>query len=123
MTSLEDYGFADWGGTDYIGSVWQGHEIDPVVVSEAIDWLGSTGRAQNAAGKPFFLTVTMINPHDIMDYNNADFGEKTPKPSLHMGGKPNSEVYDTTYSAPIPATWSFDLTAADVDRICDVILK
>ena len=34
LTSLEHYGFSDWGGTDYIGSLWQGHEKDPVIVSE-----------------------------------------------------------------------------------------
>ncbi len=110
LDTLEGYGFADWGGTDYIGSVWQGHEKDPVVVAEAIDWLGSTGKAQNAAGKPFFLAVTMINPHDIMDYDTTGYES----PTLHMGGKPNSAVYDTTYSEPIPSTWSFDLSAADV---------
>ena len=112
LDTLEGYGFADWGGTDYIGSLWQGHEKDPVVVSEAMEWLGGKGKKLNADGTPFFLAVTMINPHDIMDYNITDFQS----PTLHMGGKPDSPVYDTTYSEPVPSTWDFDLTAADVPQ-------
>ncbi|MBQ9565749.1 MAG: sulfatase-like hydrolase/transferase [Synergistaceae bacterium] len=110
LDTLEGYGFADWGGTDYIGSVWQGHEKDPIVVSEAMDWLGGKGKALNAAGTPFFLAVTMINPHDIMDYDITGYQS----PTLHLGGKPDSPVYDATYSEPVPSTWNFDLNAADV---------
>ncbi|MBQ6737396.1 MAG: sulfatase-like hydrolase/transferase [Synergistaceae bacterium] len=112
ITDLTDYGFRDWGGTDYIGSVWQGHEKDPVVVSEAVEWLGDKGKNLNSEGKPFFLLLTMINPHDIMDYDIT--GYKSPK--LHLGGRPSDSIYDVSYDVPVPSTYNFDLTADDVPQ-------
>lgn len=110
VTSLEDYGFSDWGGTDYIGALRQGNEIDPLIVEEAVEWLGNKGKNLNAEGKPFFLLVTMINPHDIMDYDIT--GYQAPK--LHLGGAPDSEIYKTRYDTPIPLTYSFDLTDSEL---------
>lgn len=106
LTSLDNYGFRDWGGTDYIGSVWQGHQKDPVIVSEATEWLGTRGKNLNAEGKPFFLMLTMINPHDIMDYDTTGYES----PTLHLGGKPSNDVYSKTYSELVPSTWNFDLS-------------
>ena len=110
VTSLEDYGFSDWGGTDYIGALRQGNEIDPLIVEEVVEWLGNKGKNLNAEGKPFFLLVTMINPHDIMDYDIT--GYQAPK--LHLGGAPDSEIYKTRYDTPIPLTYSFDLTDSEL---------
>ena len=110
LTSLDHYGFRDWGGTDYIGSVWQGHEKDPVIVSEAREWLGTKGRQINSQGKPFFLMLTMINPHDIMDYDITGYES----PTLHLGGKPDSGVYATTYDYPLPSSWNFNINAENL---------
>lgn len=110
LTSLDHYGFSDWGGTDYIGSVWQGHEKYPVIASEAVEWLSTKGRQINFEGQPFFLMLTMINPHDIMDYDITGYKS----PTLHLGGKPDSEIYSRTYDLPVPTTYSFDLTAEDL---------
>nr|MCR4818737.1 sulfatase-like hydrolase/transferase [Fretibacterium sp.] len=107
LDTLEGYGFADWGGEDYIGKAQEGYNMDPEIVRQAIEWLGSTGKAQNAAGKPFFLAVTLINPHDIMGYTSTNYQSPT---GLQMAGKPNSPVYSTTYSEPIPPTWNQDTT-------------
>ena len=110
LTDLEAYGFSDWNGTDYIGALHQGNEIDPLITSEAIEWLGSKGKELNSDGKAFFLVVTMINPHDIMDYDITDYKS----PTLHLGGKPDDAVYDVSYNVPVPSTYNFDLTAGDV---------
>ena len=64
----------------------------------------------NTEGKPFFLLVTMINPHDIMDYDIT--GYQAPK--LHLGGAPDSEIYKTRYDTPIPLTYSLDLTDSEL---------
>lgn len=32
LISLEDYGFSDCGGADYIGALRQGNEIEPLIV-------------------------------------------------------------------------------------------
>lgn len=110
LISLEDYGFSDWGGTDYIGALRQGNEIDPLIVEEAVEWLGNKGKNLNAEGKPFFLLITMINLHDIMDYDIT--GYQAPK--LHPGGAPDSETYKTRYDTPIPLTYSFALTDSEL---------
>lgn len=110
LTSLDHYGFSDWGGTDYIGSVWQGHEKDPVIVSEAQEWLSTQGKQLNSENKPFFLMLTMINPHDIMDYDITGYES----PTLHLGGKPSDDVYDRRYSFPVASTWSFDINAENL---------
>lgn len=107
LKDLYAYGFSDWGGTDYIGSLWQGHQKDPVIISEASEWLSTKGRELNAESKPFFLLLTVINPHDIMDYDITGYES----PTLHLGGKPDDEIYNKSYNVPVSPSYSFDLTA------------
>lgn len=110
ITNLEGYGFSDWKGTDYIGTLYEGLNADPVVSSQAVDWLSGTGKALNEQGQSFFLAVNMVNPHDIMNYDNSGYQSNL----LALGGKPDSPVYDTTYADPAPSSWDFDLSGADV---------
>lgn len=110
LTDLESYGYADWGGTDYIGSVKEGNETDPVIVSEALDWLGGTGKQLNDEGTPFFLNINMVNPHDIMNYDITGYQS----PFMQLSGKPDGALYEKTYDTPVPASWNFDFSAADV---------
>ena len=110
LTDLEDYGYSDWGGKDYIGSLHEGHEVDSLVVSETAEWLDTVGSRLNSEGKPFFLQVNMVNPHDIMNYDNTGYKS----PNMELGGKPDDPLYDNTYDVPIPSSWNFDLQAADV---------
>jgi arylsulfatase len=110
LTDLNEYGYSDWGGKDYIGKVHEGHETDPLIVSEAVDWLDTKGKELLEEDKPFFLQVNLINPHDIMDYDNMGYES----PNMEMGGKPDDPLYDTTYDAPIPESWDFDITTPDV---------
>ncbi len=70
---MEAHGYLDWEGNDvhFMGSAYTGRYFDPIIVDQAIDWL--TGRAGGAgtngdsgADEPWFLTVALVNPHDIM---------------------------------------------------------
>ena len=108
LTDLESYGYADWGGTDYIGSVKEGYEMDPVIVSETLEWLDSTGKRLNEEGRPFFLNVNLVNPHDIMNYDITGYQS----PFMALSDKPEDPLYDTVYDIPIPPTWDFDFSAA-----------
>lgn len=110
LTDLESYGYADWGGTDYIGSVKEGNEMDPVIVSETLDWLENKGKALNEEGTPFFLNINMVNPHDIMNYDITGYQS----PFMKLSDKPEGELYEKEYDAPIPSSWNFDFTAEDV---------
>jgi len=60
------YGYRDWEGDDkeYQGNAWTGRYFDPVITDQAIDWL----RAHGTDDEPWFLTVALVNPHDIMWY-------------------------------------------------------
>lgn len=110
LTDLESYGYADWGGTDYIGSVKEGNEMDPVIVSETLEWLDTTGKQLNEEGRPFFLNVNLVNPHDIMNYDITGYQS----PFMKLSDRPEDALYDAVYDEPIPATWNFDFTASDV---------
>ena len=110
LTDLESYGYADWGGTDSIGKVQEGNTQDPVIVSETLGWLDTTGKRLNGEGTPFFLNVNLVNPHDIMNYDTTGYQS----PFMQLGGKPEDELYNTTYDVPVPSTWNFDFTAPDV---------
>ena len=107
LTDLGEYGFADWNVSgDYIGKMWEGYDKDPEIVSHTLEWLHGTGLAKNAEGKSFFLAINLVNPHDIM-YFNDDPSWVGPVP---VGLPPDDPVYATTYGASIPSSWSQDVS-------------
>ncbi len=59
------YGFADWEGNDrhFMGWAGTGVHFDPIIASNAAAWLRA-----NARTNPWFLTVALVNPHDVMWY-------------------------------------------------------
>jgi arylsulfatase A-like enzyme len=61
---LDSYGFSDWEGNDrhFMGWAGTGVAFDPLIASNAAEWL----RANAASGSPWFLTVALVNPHDVM---------------------------------------------------------
>ena len=64
---LTAYGFEDWIGPDHDGVPYDGLEHDSLFVDESINWLRQHGKKG-----PFFLTCSVINPHDICYYHRAD---------------------------------------------------
>jgi arylsulfatase len=82
---MEAYGFADWDGNDrhFMGWAGTGVHFDPLIASNAAHWLaenagpgpdapgaGSAGTGSSGSpsdgGRPWFLTVALVNPHDVM---------------------------------------------------------
>ena len=61
---MDAYGYADWEGNDsaWWGLPGTGTEFDQPIADQSARWL----RAQAGAGQPWFLTVALVNPHDIM---------------------------------------------------------
>ena len=110
LTDLEEYGFSDWGGTDHIGIVHEGNQVDPQILSETVAWLDGTGRRLNAEGRSFFLSVNMVNPHDIMNYDTVGYQSNF----LSLADAPADALYDKTYPDAPPSTWNFNLDAQDV---------
>ena len=73
---MEAYGFADWDGNDrhFMGWAGTGVHFDPIIATNAAHWLeknaqgdapGSGGAGSGRTG-PWFLTVALVNPHDVM---------------------------------------------------------
>ncbi len=62
---MEAYGYSDWEGNDqhFMGWAGTGVHFDPIIASNAAHWL-----RENAASAtdPWFLTVALVNPHDVM---------------------------------------------------------
>lgn len=65
--NMEAYGFSDWEGNDrhFMGLAGTGVHFDPWIADNAAHWL-----RRNAASldHPWFLTVALVNPHDVMWY-------------------------------------------------------
>ena len=61
---MDLYGYADWDGNDqhFMGWAGTGVHFDPVIADSAARWLDVNG----AQSDPWFLTVALVNPHDVM---------------------------------------------------------
>lgn len=63
---MEAHGYSGWQGNDvhFTGNAWTGRYFDPVISGQAEHWL----RDHADHSTPWFLTVALVNPHDIMWY-------------------------------------------------------
>jgi arylsulfatase len=61
------YGYSDWEGNDrhFMGWAGTGVHFDPVIAENAAHWLRENG-ARGEGEAPWFLTVALVNPHDVM---------------------------------------------------------
>ena len=67
---MEAYGFSDYFGVgDIIAHDRGGYLHDGIISSMGVSWLRGKGRELAAAGKPWFLAVNLVNPHDVMFYD------------------------------------------------------
>ncbi len=83
---MEAYGFCDWDGNDrhFMGWAGTGVHFDPVIASNAAHWLSTNAKpaanAEAAGDQPWFLTVAMVNPHDVMWFPIDQPGYKEQNP-------------------------------------------
>jgi arylsulfatase len=67
---MEAYGFSDYFGIgDIIAHDRGGYLHDGVIANMGVSWLRGRGRDLAAEGKPWFLAVNLVNPHDVMFYD------------------------------------------------------
>ena len=61
------YGFCDWGGNDrhFMGWAGTGVQFDPIIAENAAHWI-RTHAGPGRSTEPWFLTVALVNPHDVM---------------------------------------------------------
>jgi arylsulfatase len=73
---MEEYGFSDYVGIgDIIAHTRGGYLHDGITTAMTGSWLRGKGRELAAAGKPWFLAVNLVNPHDVMFYDTDAPGQ------------------------------------------------
>ncbi len=105
---MEEYGFSDYASPgDVVGHTLGGYEFDDLIADSAVTWLRRKGRPLNDAGKPWALTLSLVNPHDIMYF------------STDLPGKPVQDKGDLIFrAAPVPhhqfynARWDVPLSGS-----------
>ena len=111
QNGLLGYGFSDWNVQgDIVGQEQQGYMQDSNISGDTVSWLRSKGSAANLSGQSFFLSVNLVNPHDVMYFNTDAEGENvqnTGQTTFAIERAPDNAIYDTTYpDTAIPATWN-----------------
>ena len=103
---LESYGFKDYVGIgDIIGEFQGGHLNDDIIGAQARHWLRLHGQSKSKQGKPWFITVNLVNPHDVMFYNTDAPGQNVqsnPKTLMPIASEPDMPVYRQQWDFPLP---------------------
>jgi len=111
---MEVYGFSDYVSPgDIVGHTLGGYTFDHVIAGSAISWLRRVGRPLGDEGKPWALTVGLVNPHDIMYFNTDSPGQKvqdTGRLLSHAAPAPHNRAYTAEWDQPVPSslTQAFD---------------
>ena len=101
---MEAYGFSDYYGIgDIIAHTQGGYLHDGITAAMGTSWLRGKGRELAAEGKPWFLAVNLVNPHDVMFYDTDAPG--TPVRPLRGLGHVARDPIDPLYARQ----WSFRL--------------
>jgi arylsulfatase len=104
--ALEGYGFSDYNyDGEHTGLTWAGFGHDGVTAAESINLLErfAAGRTE---GKPWFLAVNLVNPHDIMFFDaEGDGGGLVGTPTL---GAPGTPLYEKQWGFDLPRSYRAD---------------
>ena len=111
---IESYGFEDFFGVgDINDTTLGGYNYDDTTTAFVTRWLRTKGEALRAAGRPWYLAVNFVNPHDVM-YVNSDLPGETIQGrtnSMPIARPPANEIYKAAWDeVPLPSTrrQSFD---------------
>ena len=102
---MDRYGFSDFTGIgDTIGMTLGGYLYDQTTTAVAQGWLRRKGRVLNGDGKPWFMTLALVNPHDVMFYNTDLPGQNVQdKPGLRFDivRAPDHRIYRQQWRRPL----------------------
>ena len=109
---MEEYGFSDYVGIgDIIAHDRGGYLHDGITAAMGVSWLRGKGTELAAEGKPWFLAVNLVNPHDIMFLDTDRPGE--PVQNRNILGRIRSEPPHASYRR----RWQFELPATYGQRL------
>jgi arylsulfatase len=110
---MEAYGFADWDGNDrhFMGWAGTGVHFDPIIATNAAHWLRTNAGAASAAAPgggsgrtdPWFLTVALVNPHDVMWFpvDQPGYRERHPEDVAAIRGVLESAAWKDDDPLPV----------------------
>jgi arylsulfatase len=104
---MEAYGFSDYFGVgDIIAHNRGGYLHDGVIAAMGVSWLRGKGRELAAEGKPWFLAVNLVNPHDVMFYDTDPPGTavQSQRGLTHVERDPVDPLYATRWDFQLPAS-------------------
>lgn len=111
---MEKYGFADYNSPgDLVGHQLGGYEFDGLIAQSAVTWLRKRGRPLNDEGNPWALTVSLVNPHDVMYFNTDAPGENSQDNGCLMTKAvraPEHEFYKQEWDIEVSASLNQSLT-------------
>jgi len=102
---MEAYGFSDYVGVgDIIAHHLGGYRYDGVTAAMTGSWLRGKGRELAAQGKPWFLAVNLVNPHDVMFYNTDAPGTRHQEQIAltHVVREPDDPLYAKRWDFRLP---------------------
>jgi arylsulfatase len=111
---MESYGFSDYFGVgDIIAHTRGGYLHDGIISAMGVTWLRGRGMELAAQGKPWFLAVNLVNPHDIMYLNTDRPGEKVQARNMlgHIEPVPSDPLYARQWEFELPQTYPQRLDA------------
>jgi len=111
---MEAYGFSDYFGVgDIIAHDRGGYLHDGLISAMAVNWLRGRGNELAAQGKPWFLAVNLVNPHDVMFIDTDRPGERVQNRNIlgHIRSEPPHPLYAKQWTFDLPATYRDALDA------------
>ena len=111
---MEAYGFSDYFGVgDIIAHDRGGYLHDGIISAMGVSWLRGRGMELEARGKPWFLAVNLVNPHDIMFIDTDRPGERVQSRNIlgHIRSEPATPLYAKQWSFALPQTYGDRLDA------------
>src|SRR5262245_12170576 len=111
---MEAYGFSDYFGVgDIIAHTRGGYLHDGIISAMGVTWLRGRGKDLAAQGKPWFLAVNLVNPHDIMFLDTDRPGEKVQARNIlgHIEPVQLDPLYEKQWGFELPQTYSQRLDA------------
>jgi arylsulfatase A-like enzyme len=123
--AMEPFGFSEYQDNgDVQGGPLDGFKKDPIIATEAVDWL--TKRAPKvAAAQPWFMTVNFVNPHDVMFFDTDAEEMVQAKGMFPTFNAPDTSLYHQKWQTNLPGSFFDDLegqppAVRSYKRLCDV---
>ncbi|WP_211867020.1 sulfatase-like hydrolase/transferase [Neoroseomonas terrae] len=106
---IQSYGFDDFFGVGDINDrTLGGYNYDDTTTAFVTRWLRTKGLELAAAGKPWYLAVNFVNPHDVMFINSDLPGQDVQgkASSMPIARAPANDLYKAHWDVPLPTTRS-----------------